>query len=362
MIRKAVALFSALIALALGYLVLESCCAPQKIEPLRPSAGRLVIDEHLELARTYAPVVCHEFHPKLGRQDVPAPVDFDGDLRGPGNWDAFLRHELLPTLYYAVLETETHVFISYHLFHPRDWTLVDLRLHLTHENDGENLQVVVEKASGLPVLLFTQAHYRGAAYAAQDSGFGSGSERLRGDFLRFDGDWKPSREGRHACVFVESGGHGIIGVPDRRAGVEIAPDGTASFDRAGWVLRPARAGEVVSEPPLESGRLVAYQLESLTKKLWPLLASGELVGEGKLLDRTVGYRDARVEVEVPRYYEADRFSGPLGPDRGISPFALDFGFKQGELGALFFDPARRYAEVLKVPEPWSVEYEDYPFD
>ena len=41
--------------------------------------------------------------------------------------------------------------------------------------------------------------------------------------------------------------------------------------------------------------------------------------------------------------------------------ALDFGFDEGEVGALFFDPARRYAECLGVPEPWSTDYEAVPF-
>ncbi|HJQ69536.1 MAG TPA: hypothetical protein VKA70_11210 [Blastocatellia bacterium] len=45
----------------------------------------------------------------------------------------------------------------------------------------------------------------------------------------------------------------------------------------------------------------------------------------------------------------------------ISPFALDFSFKRGTLGALFFNPAKRYADRLKIAEPWSREYVNYPF-
>ena len=96
-------------------------------------------------------------------------------------------------------------------------------------------------------------------------------------------------------------------------------------------------------------------------KLWPLLRDGELTGSGGLLDGALHYADERVAVDVPRYYEGDRFSGPFGPDRGISPFAVDFAFGEGEVGALFFAPARRYAEVLTVPEPWSLVYVDDPF-
>ncbi len=336
--------------------------APLREEPLRPSAARVVVDGELELARRWAPFVYHEFDPERGRQDIPTAVDFDGDLDGENDWENCARFELVPTVHYAVVQTETHVFLAYHLHHPRDWAPFDLGLHMTHEGDGENLQVVVSKESGEPVLLFTQAHFSGGAYANPGAGFGHGEEELRGPFLRVDEEGRPAERGLHAAVFVDSGGHGIWGVLDRHARVEVDGDGRARFSRAGWILRAARAEESVSEPPLEDGRVVPYRLESLTAELWPLLASGELVGEGRLLDGAVPYADERVSLDVPRYYEADRFSGPFGPDRGISPFALDFGFDAPELGALFFDPARRYAEVLAVPQPWSREYSYYPYE
>ena len=96
-------------------------------------------------------------------------------------------------------------------------------------------------------------------------------------------------------------------------------------------------------------------------RIWPGLRDGTLVGEDGLFDGALRYRGPQIDVGVPRYYEGDRFSGPFGADRGIAPFAVDFRFGEGEVGALFFDPARRYAECLVVPQPWSLEYEDYPF-
>ena len=360
--RRAVRAGAALAAaLAAWILALNARPAPLVVEPLLASAGKPAVDAKLELAARFAPFVYHEFDPLRGRMDVPAPVDFDGDLDGENAWENFARFELLPTVYYAVLETETHWFLTYHLFHPRDWVRFDLGLHQSHENDGENLQVVVARSNQEPVLLFAQAHYRGVAYANPGSGFGDGQVELRGPFLRVDADGRPSADGAHACVFVESGGHGIFGVLDPHARVTVAADGAVHFERAGWALRPARPGEELAEPALSSGTLVPYRLESLEAKLWPLLASGALVGEGKLLDRPLRYQDEQIAVDVPRYYEADRFSGPFGPDRGIAPFAVDFRFGAGEVGALFFGPAARYAALLRVPEPWSLEYVAYPF-
>ena len=85
------------------------------------------------------------------------------------------------------------------------------------------------------------------------------------------------------------------------------------------------------------------------------------MGEGGLVDGPLPYESPWITVGVPRYYEADRFSGPFGPDRGISPFAVDVGFSAPHLGALFFDPARRWAELLTIEEPWSTTYLDDPF-
>jgi hypothetical protein len=329
--------------------------APLRHDPLQRRSGEPVVDRDLELARRYAPWIWHEIHATAGRQDLPAPVDFDGNLDGDDNWESFPSCELVPTVSYAHLETATHHFLAYHVFHPRDWEPCELPgLHLTHEGDGENLQVVVEKASGKVALLFAQAHYRGKAYAP--AGWPGASDE---PLVLGDDDGRLGEHGTHAAVFVESKGHGIYGLGDEHARIVLEGTG-ARFERQGLVLRPARPGERVAEPALDAREPVAYQLESTTAKLWPGVRSGALVGPGRLLDGTVPYADERVELALPKFHRGDRFSGPFGPSRGISPFALDFGWRKGTLGALFFDPARRYAEVLGT-QGWAREYVDYPF-
>jgi hypothetical protein len=359
--RRVLAVLGAVGAAALWMLALNGCCAPLRVDPLTRKSGSPVVDGDLELARAYAPWVYHEIHPTGGRQDVPAPVDFDGNLDGDDNWESFPHVELVPTLSYAHVETRTHHFLTYHVFHPRDWEPIDLGVHMTHEGDGENLQVVVEKLSGRVVLLFTQAHYEGGAYA-RDGEFEGDPDYRRGALLLVDGNGRPSPDGKHAAVFIEAKGHGIFGaLDDDSSRVAIDALGRARFERAGLVLRPARAGESVDEPALDAVEPVPYQLDSTRARLWPLLLSGEIAGDGRLLDGLVHYSDARVSIELPKFHEGDRYSGPLGSSRGISPFAVDFGWSAGTLGALFFDPARRYAQVLSVPSDWSLEYVAFPF-
>lgn len=333
-------------------------------KPANPNQGMPPATEPLTaVVERFAPFVYAATDKSGGRQDIISNIDFDGDLVGNNNWENFGPFELKPTVYYAILETETHYFVSYHLFHPRDWNHFTFWLNDTHENDGENFQLVVRKSDGRVVLLWTQAHYRSCVYTSPGSGIESGVTRVNGEFQTVDSNGLPAEKGPHACVFVESEGHGIYGTLGSDSEVRVSPDGSYKFNGgSGLLFRPARASEEVKEPDNTASGEAAYQLDSITMKLWPLLRDGRLTGDGKLLDGSYGYQDDLVDIkEVPRFYDGNRFSGPFGSDRGISPFALDFSFERGTLGALFFNPAKRYAERLTITGPWSREYVNYPF-
>lgn len=358
MTRRARTRLALLAAAALGLGWAASCggSGPLREDPLRPVAAPLVTDRHLELARRHAPWIFHAVDRDKGRQDLPTRVDFDGDLRGGNNWDAMARHPLPPVVYYAVLETATHWFLSYHLFHPRDWSWARVGLNETHENDGENLQLVVEKAGGRALLLFTQAHYFGRAHAAPGSGVAAREEEVVAPLLLV--------QGTHPAVFVEAMGHGIYGALDPSLELRVEPDGRGSLASGEplLVLRPAAPGEAIAEPALPPGREpVPYALESTVEKLWPGVRDGTLLGEGGLLDGAVPLLRGPLSVQVPRFYEGDRFSGVFGSDRGIAPFALCFSFLSRDPGELFFDPAGTWPRELAIPGPWSRTYLDYPF-
>ncbi len=330
--------------------------APNRGQP--PAAGPL----H-DIAESFAPFIFHATDPTGGRQDLITNVDFDGDLIGDNNWENFDRHQLIPTVYYSVLETKTHFFITYHLFHPRDWTRFTLWLNDTHENDGENLQVVVRRLDLRVVLLFTQAHFEGHLYTDSGTRVEDGEHRLRGSFILFDDRGVPGSAGRHVGVFVQAHGHGIFGTQDPMSGVSVLRSGEYQFKNgSGLLMRPALAGESVHEPTQFRSGVVPYRLDSTVLKLWPLLNGGAGVGDGRLFDGECDYRDEWTRLwRLPRYYDADRFSGPLGSDRGISPFALDVEFEPGTLGSLFFHPSHRYLELLTIPDEWSTTYLNYPF-
>src|SRR6185295_17837760 len=75
-----------------------------------------------EVAARFAPI----FYQALGdkpRSDYITNFDFDGDWRGDNNWEHTddKSFPLLAYIYYAVSETQTHFFIHYAVFHPRDY-------------------------------------------------------------------------------------------------------------------------------------------------------------------------------------------------------------------------------------------------
>lgn len=310
---------------------------PLVAEPTLPDAAEAPVDDVWWIAYAFAPWLYHETHGELGRQDIPAAMDFDGDRDARDNWEELPRYEIVPTLYYTVVETGTHYVVSYHLYHPRDWVRVPLGTQDTHEGDGENVQIVVSKETMEPVLVSTQAHYRMWSYAPFPGGVRSGAETLRGGFELLEG---------HPAVYVESGGHGIYGALDPRAANRLWRQGEPVVS-----YKPAAQGEPLAEPRAPWNETVLYRLVSLPGFLanstdHPTLFAGEGEFEGRA---------------TPRYHAGDRYSGPLGASRGISPFAVGYGWSRGELGSLFWEPGERYAQALDIRGNWSTEVVAHPF-
>lgn len=310
---------------------------PLRRDPLSTDASEAPVDEDLATARIYAPWILHETSLRWGRQDIPAAMDFDGDRDATDNWEEMARFELVPTVYYTLVETRTHIFLTYHLYHPRDWSRFEVGLSEAHEGDGENIQVVVEKANASVVALTTQAHYDAWSYAPQPGPILSRNETLRGDFEIVQG---------HPVVYVESGGHGIYGSHDPRAANRLARVGDPVV-----TFSPAEDDEAPAEPQPPWNASAKYRLVSLPAFLanstdHPTLFAKPVEFEGH---------------STPRYHRGDRYAGPAGPDRGISPFALGFGWSRGEIGSLFWDPAARYQEALSIRGAWAIEYVAHPF-
>lgn len=177
-----------------------------------------------EIARAWAPVVYQDVRQDGshgGRFDLITNFDFDGDYDGTNNWNnaGDYEYDLLPYVYYNVIETETRYFITYSLFHPRDWTwtLEASSRDLEHENDLEGVTLVVEKVfwpndQGRLIAAFCIFHFETVAFAndlnlvpAPEYTWDLGGPNEQSILAIDDATGRP-------CIFVEDGGHGIGGI------------------------------------------------------------------------------------------------------------------------------------------------------
>jgi hypothetical protein len=327
-----------------------------------PSASELSRrDRDRELAEAFAPVIFHATRPseRPASWDTPARVDFDGDRIASNNEESLRAglHPITPVVYYAVLETETHIFVIYGLYHPLDWsTLPAVFPYTWHENDMENIQVVVEKradAGGSVVLLAAQAHLLTTLYTLPGSGISSGAVAISDRPLRLlDRD--------HPAIFVESGGHGIYSVTDAPGDLETSDPPTLREGVLYLYSFNKKSGAPAATTPAITSAL--YELLPIYDTFWAPYLDGSGTGDGKLMDGSFSYYERGLAWDhVPRHLDSDRLSGPCKSDSGILPFAFGFSLADLDLGSLFFSPAEKYAESLSIERAWSTRYLRHPY-
>lgn len=347
--------------LALGLVSLgqgsDSSAAPSTQPPAVASAWT---PEQETLLRRFAPILVQEVSsdPVRRRWDFPVRVDFDGDRRGANNEESlrFGSRPLEAAVYADLLETGTHLFLTYALFYPLDWSpWPALVPYAWHENDLEVVQVVVRKgaeARGHRVELAAARRHLATAFAAPEGSRVGGWRLARQPLRLLDTTFGP---GERAGFRLARGGHEPSFIP---RDLSLGNPADTPSARGCLVLVP---GDSASE--YQAGRRVfAYRLHSLRAAFWTPFLQGQDLGPGKLMDGRFDYRGKRMVREgLPRHLDADRRSAPWKRDAARLPFAFGTGLWAGDAGALFFDPAGRYPEVLRFPEPWSREYAFNPY-
>ena len=279
-------------------------------------------DRH-ELALHWAPII---YHGAASDQDYITRVDFDGNWVGNDNWENQPTGDLSAHVYYSVIETETHYFIFYSLFHPRDY---EPRCFpsLCHENDMESIQLAVRKGGdrwGKLEAMETLAHNRIYLYTA-GAGVKRGFLRVWGRILTEDG---------RPVIYVETYGHGIYGHKIK-------------LKKGTVIYRPGEAAEV----PEGIDDEVTYALVSIYDTLWQ---HRDEIGPGKLFDRPFVYRGA----VLPAAFDGDDW----GEDKANTPW----GYPQAlgdELsrGDWFLDPAAAFAYHATFTGPFSRVYIFNPY-
>ncbi len=276
-----------------------------------------------ELALRWAPII---YQGAASDQDYITRVDFDGDWVGNNNWENQPTGDLSAYVYYSVTETETHYFIFYSLFHPRDY---EPRCFpsLCHENDLESIQLAVRK-DGSPYgkleAMETLAHNRIYLYVADHS--------VKPGFLRVRG--KITLEEGRPVIYVETYGHGIYGH-------------RIKLKKGAIVYRPGEAAEVPEGIPGEA----TYALISIYDTLWQ---RRDEIGPGKLFDQPFEYRGS----VLPAAFDGDDW----GEDKANTPW----GYPQAlgnrlSRGDWFLDPAAALSYHATFPKPFSHNYLFNPY-
>ncbi|MFJ6198215.1 hypothetical protein [Micromonospora sp. NPDC092111] len=195
-----------------------------------------------DLAYRWAPVHYQDTATSNYIGDYLAPVDYDGDWNTRNNWENLGAYQrgLVGTVYYSVVESPTHWFISYGYFHAQDW-----KTFFPHENDMEGLLLTVRKDGteyGAAEAMVTLAHDNFYSYVPAGGAYRDGRENIDGTLLMQVHDGAA-----HPTSFQETKGHGCYNW-----------NGSSFPGGDGIVYYPSRSGGKV--PTGGNDRAASYQL------------------------------------------------------------------------------------------------------
>ena len=328
-----------------------------------------------EVAERFAPI----FYQALGdkpRSDYITNFDFDGDWRGDNNWEHTddRNFPLRAYIYYSVSETQTHFFIHYAVFHPRDYkggerkglilseiiregtkrgsehdpTGLMAEAGVAHENDMEGVLIVVAKKGKNPDrVVFVEAFHHDdfAPYVTGESA-PKGFSLFRS-------------EEQHVLLYVEPKGHGI----DAYSG-----DEKQTAKKEFLIYKFAGKAE---DPDKQTEGSIGYELLPIQTTLWPrakvrtdqgtTYATSHDYAE---LSLSVVQAKGRVAVKKIKIGKIGQtFAGDSGGlNMARPPWAwFDKRRRSDPLGIWFFDPARIIKRDFQLDDSFSTTYTHLPF-
>ncbi len=329
-----------------------------------------------EIASRFAPV----FYQALGdkpRSDYITNFDFDGDWLGNNNWRNTdnVKFPLRAYVYYSVSETQTHYFIHYAVFHPRDYkggerkglilseiiregvkrasdgnpTGLMADATAAHENDMEGALVVAAKSGNDPdnakvVFVETLYHNTFRLYAQTES-----RSNVSGVFRT---------DGQRVLLYIEPKGHGIQA---------YSSDERQSSGKGVIIYKyGAKAGD----PDKRSAGPVDYELLPIETTLWQKaraaaknLTFGTFRDYGEITINVVQSKGGVAAKKVKVGNLASAFLGGMG---GINMARPPWGWfdkdkREDPLGLWFFDPAKIVKRDFALGETFSTAYVSPPF-
>jgi hypothetical protein len=268
------AVWGAAKAVVAGWLLAAGCGQEVSVEGRGSLIGHGYAPRHCQAktprqwAEYWAPRIYQDVERGHSRFDQLTKFNWDGNYVGRDNWENANR--VLPIgsvrtrnkpafVYYSFSESDTHVFLGYYFFHPRDWNDSPVGGDSEHENDLEAALFLIDKAPAEDEAAQAKDCYWGALVAviAQEHGhldlyLHPKYEGVAGEHRDSSG-WIDSRDfgaGRSAnvqvphnphrpCVAIESQGHGVFNaLPGMKRGCGLnEPNGdSGEIDLGGTFL------------------------------------------------------------------------------------------------------------------------------
>jgi hypothetical protein len=340
-----------------------------------------------EVAARFAPL----FYQALGdkpRGDYFTNFDFDGDWRGDNNWSHTddRKYPLKAYVYYSVLETASHFFIHYAVFHPRDYkggrkgTILSELIRegakrggmfdptglggeaaLAHENDMEGCLIVVLKDGkdlerARVAFVETLHHNNFSRYFAGEL-TRTGFERIR-------------LQNQHPLLYIEPKGHGIESFTE--SDKQVGKKDFLFYRFSGQADDPGSASEslfVCRDPAnVPCPVSVNYDLLPIRTTLWARAKNAPNITYGRACDYgrisiMVQQSGGRAEKKIDIGKVGCAFLGRVGGrDMARPPWAwFDKDERDRTPGQWFFDPAGAIKRNFDLDDQFSTAYLRLPF-
>ena len=322
---------------------------------------------HRSLAERYAPTIAQETFAPQPELDYLVALDFDEDWDLSNNVNAVLAAQTLRAeVYYSVVETKSHYFVTYAYYHPYR-RADDLEDRLG--NDLAGAQVVVARyPAERPILV--QTYFKAGeqedvlAYATAESG-------LSGAYI--DESW-PEAElfpGGHYRAYLSTGNHESCLLLDRNnttpqrcvldathIPLMIFVEYVYKGGQGEYLFRDEEGGF----PATSGASPVGYGLLDLLERVWPRRL--EVTPRGAMFDDSYVYPSNQLVDQSWRPGRnlalGSRFVNPVGGSEafGRPPWAWQWrpfigGFVDLARGTFFLDPAYFVRKRFAALEEWD---------
>ncbi|MBI2944275.1 MAG: hypothetical protein HYY25_08745 [Candidatus Wallbacteria bacterium] len=290
------------------------------------TAGLQAAPTAANIAAAHAPVIRHQVS---SDKDYLAAFDFDGNWNGYDNWQKQeWGYPLKAVVYYSVLESASHWFVTYLTFHPRRWNTLN-SAGWSQENDLQGVQVLVAKDGSPTGKALVLEVWNGKGFDAYQADLAA---RLK------SGRWTGAAgfEGTHPIVTISAKSHTMRVAAPRSA--------------------PAK-GDVVyrftgrAEEPKKGAAGCGYALVAVAESFWRNRAA---VGSGQTYGTSV-----------------DTAHGPAGAALGGDDYRRDAATmpwtwadpkaSKVAAGDWFFDPGHSFAQRYETTVPISRAYTANPY-